>query len=377
MIPFSSPLRSLQRIVLLAVGLALVISACAAPQPTPTPILPTATVITASPISSPSTPTAPTPVPTRRITPKHSPTPLTLELERLPQVEAILAAIQPQTVADLLAGLTGEAQVTVGGERVTLRNRNTLSEEDIELAPRYVFELFSDMGYAPIYQDWQSDFLDIWGRNVIAELRGAVKPDELVLITAHLDNMPEEETAPGADDNASGCAAVLLAAKTLADFRFERTLRFVLFTGEEQGLLGSEAYAIDLLKEGAHVVAVINLDMIGYDSDDNGAMDIYTREPTTPGHELDQSIASTFVQVIAAYELGLKAEIISYSLGASDNWSFWTYGIPAILAIEDFEDFNDDYHEVEDNIANLNLPYLTRFIQAAAGTLAHLAVPVE
>lgn len=377
MTPFPSLLRSLQRIILLAAALALVFSACAAPQPTSTPILPTATVLAASPTSPQPTVTLPPAIPTRRPTLRPSLTPLVLELERLPQVEEILAAIQPQTVADLLAGLTGEAQVTVGGEPVTLRNRNTLSEEDIELATRYVFERFTEFGYAPQFYEWQGTFFDIQGRNVIAELPGVGIADELVLITAHLDNMPEEEIAPGADDNASGCAAVLLAAKWLADFRFERTVRFVLFTGEEQGLLGSEAYAADLLKESRPVVAVINLDMIGYDSDDDGAMDIYTREPTTPGYELDEEIANTFVQVIAAYELGLKAEIIPYSLGASDNWSFWTYGIPAILAIEDFEDFNDDYHEVEDNIANLNLPYLTRFIQAAVGTLAHLAAPVE
>ena len=70
--------------------------------------------------------------------------------------------------------------------------------------------------------------------------------------------------APGADDDASGAVGVLTAAEVLAPYQFQRTLRFVLFTGEEQGLCGSEIYARDAAAAGEAIVAVYNMDMIAW-----------------------------------------------------------------------------------------------------------------
>jgi acetylornithine deacetylase/succinyl-diaminopimelate desuccinylase-like protein len=110
--------------------------------------------------------------------------------------------------------------------------------------------------------------------NVEAELAG--NTSELVLVTAHLDSTaassppynPAGDPAPGADDDGSGLAAVLAAAKVICDLaaaqKPERTIRFVLFNAEEHGLVGSQAYARDAQAAGAVIEAVYQMDMIGY-----------------------------------------------------------------------------------------------------------------
>ena len=81
--------------------------------------------------------------------------------------------------------------------------------------------------------------------NLEAILPGT-ESQQSVLITAHLDSTTfgSVSIAPGADDNASGSSAVLEAARILSQYQFKHTIRFVLFTGEEQGLIGSRAYAV-------------------------------------------------------------------------------------------------------------------------------------
>ena len=78
---------------------------------------------------------------------------------------------------------------------------------------------------------------------MIGQITGETPLSPIFLIGAHLDDMPVGPTAPGADDNASGSAAVLVAADILSQYQWGCTLRFAFWTGEEQGLLGSAAYA--------------------------------------------------------------------------------------------------------------------------------------
>lgn len=95
--------------------------------------------------------------------------------------------------------------------------------------------------------------------NTVAEIRGAEKPDEVVLLGAHLDSW---DLATGGTDNGAGAIAVLEAARILqaSGVRPTRTIRFVLFSGEEEGLLGSQAYAAAHANEANHVQAVLVLD---------------------------------------------------------------------------------------------------------------------
>ena len=95
--------------------------------------------------------------------------------------------------------------------------------------------------------------------NTVAEIRGSEHPEEFVLLGAHLDSW---DLATGGTDNGAGAIAVLEAARILeaSGVRPKRSIRFVLFTGEEQGLLGSQAYAAEHAKEADHCQAVLVLD---------------------------------------------------------------------------------------------------------------------
>lgn len=113
---------------------------------------------------------------------------------------------------------------------------------------------------------------EYWGvnwKNVVGTITGKTHPEEIVIICAHLDSKSEKKLvyAPGADDNASGCAAVMELARILAEHSFEKTIRFIFFSRESYGQQGSTAYAKSIDKNKEKIRAVINLDMIAYGSD--------------------------------------------------------------------------------------------------------------
>ncbi|MEW5720689.1 MAG: M20/M25/M40 family metallo-hydrolase, partial [Chloroflexota bacterium] len=241
-------------------------------------------------------------------------------------------------------------------------------------ATQYVYERLQAFGLTTSYHNWSACGLS--NRNVIGEKIGATRPSEIVLIVAHLDDQPSVTYAPGADDNASGSVGVLIAAEILRQYNFERTLRFVFFTGEEQGLCGSNRYANDV--SGQNIVAVHNMDMIAWNAVNGPTLRLHTRA-SDPGYSSDLAIANTFVNVVSAYGLGgnLSPIVDPDSMGFSDHASFWARGYPAILAIEDdVSDFNAYYHTTNDRLARLDLTYFTNFVKASVGTVAHLALPL-
>jgi len=200
-----------------------------------------------------------------------------------------------------------------------------------------------------------------------------------VLIGAHIDSYsPQVNLAPGADDDASGTAGVLVAADILSRYEFERTVRFVLWTGEEQWMLGSYAYAAAAQTAGDNIVAVLSLDMIAYDAVDGPTLNLRTRRPDQPGYALDLVTASTFTNVVSTYGLSDQLTPLFTPDGsvAGDHASFWQHGYPAVMAIEDDNDFNAYYHTIDERLYHLDLPYFTAFVKASVGTIAHLAGPL-
>jgi hypothetical protein len=290
-----------------------------------------------------------------------------------PGVEAMVAEVDELTVWDYEGDLSGENPVTIRGSKHTLTTRHTASGEPIQKASRYVFEHLRALGLEVSYQRWSDG--GFAGRNVIGEHPGLSAQDEVVLVTAHLDDMPDVGRAPGADDNASGCVGVMIAADILSQRSFERTIRFAFFTGEEQGLFGSAAYARRAAAAGENIVAVLNLDMIAWDEHEGPILRLHTRPSGNPGYPGDASIADAFTEVVSTYALGTELLPILTAAGvtASDHSPFWNEGYPAILAIEDNrDDFNPYYHSTNDRRQFLNLPYFTNFVKAVVGTAAHL-----
>jgi uncharacterized repeat protein (TIGR01451 family) len=197
--------------------------------------------------------------------------------------------------------------------------------------------------------------------------------DTVYIACAHYDSFSNDPltTAPGADDNASGTAAVLEAARVLSQYRFKHTLRFVTFAAEEQGLIGSYYYAAEARSAGTDIGGVINHDMIAWDSDGDAVMDVHvgTRNDS-------QALGTIFLNAMSTYGISLTPRYITWGATTrSDHASFWNQAYPAMLAIEDFEgyDYNPYYHTTEDTLDKLDLSYAQKFVQTTVATLAELA----
>ncbi|MCP3944580.1 MAG: M20/M25/M40 family metallo-hydrolase [Desulfobacteraceae bacterium] len=291
-----------------------------------------------------------------------------------PVVEQMMNLVTQTKVNDYTSKLTGEEPVNIGGSAYTIATRNTYSGTALEKATQFVYEFMGNQGLFVSYHNWSYGFTS--NRNVVGEKTGIVSPDEIVLITAHLDCMPSGSVAPGADDNGSGSVGVMLASEILNQYDFERTIRFVFFTGEEQGLYGSKRYADKIAGDNDNIVAVYNMDMIAWDDIGGPTLRIHTRSTNNPGYAGDMVLANTFVDVVNAYNMNslLTPIIDSDGITASDHSSFWNKGYSAILAIEDdVDDFCDYYHTTSDTLATLNMDYYTNYIKASIGTSAHLA----
>lgn len=293
-------------------------------------------------------------------------------------VGEILAQVLERTLHTSVSGLSGETAVTVGGAPYTIATRYTNSGTPITKATQYVYEQLQALGLSVTYHPWTRSGYS--NRNVVGVITGTTHADEIVLITAHLDSVSNRDTpsnnpAPGADDNASGSVAVLLAANILSHYDLDRTVRFVLFTGEEQGLLGSYEYATTVYNAGDNIVAVYNMDMLAWDALYGPDLDLFTRSASSPGYAGDMAIANTFASIVNTYALDLIPNIRSTGMGSSDHYPFWQRGYPAILAIEDYTggDFNTYYHRSTDRLQVFNMPYYVDFVKASMGTAARLA----
>ena len=163
-------------------------------------------------------------------------------------------------------------------------------------------------------------------KNVIAETRGG-DPNSVIVVGAHLDSVG---TGPGINDNGSGSAGILELARKLQAFKLQHKVRFVWFSAEESGLLGSEAYVASLpAAERAKIKAMLNFDMIGspnfvrfvYDGD------LSDSEPPPGGAPAGSAeIEALFLDYFASQ--GLPTEPTAFD-GRSDYGPFIAAGIPA------------------------------------------------
>lgn len=286
-------------------------------------------------------------------------------IEPDPTIQTMIDQVISDTVYLYDGNLSGEWPVNIGGSSYTIATRHTYSGEPIQKATQFVGEHLANLGLPVEYHQWSGDTYP----NVIGEITGLSNPNEIYIVSAHLDDMPSSANAPGADDNASGVAATLIAADIFSQYQWDCTLRFGLWTGEEQGLNGSHAYAQRAYNNGENIAGVLNLDMIAWNTP-NSSRNIDLHATSSIPATLDQ--AQLFVDVIEAYDLNLIPEINPNGTGASDHASFWQYGYAAILGIEDFDDFNPYYHTTNDLLAHTDMDYFTEFVRASVGTFAHL-----
>jgi len=235
-----------------------------------------------------------------------------------------------------------------------------------EQAGKYIYNEFKAMGIEARYHNWS--YGGESGSNIEGTLKGINETsDEIYIICAHYDSVTG---SPGADDDGSGTAAVLIAADLLSRNSVNHTVRFVAFSGEEQGLLGSYEYAKEASQNGDNIIGVLNGDMIGFaiSSYDGSNIKIYEN---TASHWL-----TVFTEDISElYDEYIGLDIIpSGSSSGSDHYSFWQHGYDAIFYHE--YNFNDYYHSPQDTIENMNISYATKCSRLMIATLAELAQAV-
>ncbi len=205
--------------------------------------------------------------------------------------------------------------------------------------------------------------------NIVATKPGTVSADEIYIICGHYDctsNNPSYD-APGADDNATGTLAALEAAHVLRDYDYEATIRFICFSREEQGLVGSDAYAGMIAGRGDSVVGVLNFDMIGYVDEQPEEIEIIYDDQSV-------GVASAFGQAVDLYVPALDYRLRKDPGSRySDHASFWDRGYPAFCGIEDSPPVNPYYHRTSDRIGTLDFDFYVDVVRAGVATLAEMA----
>jgi hypothetical protein len=213
--------------------------------------------------------------------------------------------------------------------------------------------------------------------NAIGRQIGTMYPDSIFMIIAHIDATSENpnNSAPGAEDNGSGSACVLEAARVLSNYDLDCTVEYVLVSGEEQGLYGSQAYASYCLSQGRKIGAVLNFDMIAYAGsygwDTNIYADLY--------FPAEVAIADLLADLTDLYT---DAYSIRINTGGpesgSDHYYFSLYGFPAPFSIDaqlwSAPDWYPWYHSTDDRIYHLDLDYATEVVKGGVATLATLAL---
>ncbi len=233
-------------------------------------------------------------------------------------------------------------------------------------AADYIADTFSSYGLSVHEQSWE--YNDYEGVNVEATLPGVNQSsDRVYVICAHYDTV---QGSPGADDDGSGVAAVLAAAKTFSSYQFHHTVRFVTFSGEEQGLLGSHEYARKANESQENIMGVLNADMIGYTETETGRRHIEIQE--VPSSTWMTNLSINLTERYPSLNLTVARE---RSHPYSDHHSFISYGFNATFFFE--YDFNDYYHSPDDTIDKMDLDYATRVTRLMVGTLTELAVLAE
>ncbi len=239
-------------------------------------------------------------------------------------------------------------------------------------AADYLEARLSEYGLAVIRQTFDVDGTPC--ENVVAVQVGSVDPDETYVFSAHYDSTSNQPTtaAPGADDNASGVAAVLEAARLLSGRRLRATAWFVLTAAEEQGSLGSLALADAMLDEGVDARGVIAPDMIGYwPLGDGDAMDIL-------GDEASQPLVLSMAEVADTLGVANKTWIEHDYCYGDDHTHFQDAGFPAISPMDCVEAHNlprsgedtPHYHRTSDTFDTLHLGFTTKVAQVTTVTFA-------
>jgi hypothetical protein len=265
--------------------------------------------------------------------------------------------------------------------------RNLRRRANLVAAAEFVERELQAAGYAVRRQTYQVEGVDCW--NVITEVKGTKLPAGVVLVGAHYDSYG---STPGADDNASGTAALLALARRLAKSQPEKTLRFVAFTNEEppyfqKATMGSLVYARACRQRNDNLVCVLSLEAMGYYTDEKNSQryppPLNLIYPSTGNFIgvignvasrplVHQVVASLRKHVDFPSQGGAVPDTLP-GVGWSDHWSFWQEGYQAVMISDTALYRNPHYHKTTDTPEKLNYDHLARVVVGLEGVLRDAA----
>lgn len=294
----------------------------------------------------------------------------------LPAADASLNALSKELRADV-----EHLATQIGDRRVPGRPKQLAQAAD------FIEGQFRAAGYEVDRQKFEV-MLTFHCCNIEAELRGASRPEEIVVIGAHYDTVAG---TPGANDNGSGVAAMLALARRFAWERPERTLRFVAFTNEEPPYfqtdqMGSRVYARRCRERDENVVAMLSLETIGYFSDEPGSQnypppmgELYPSTGNFIGvvgnlssRELVRRVVGTFRQQEQFPCEGAALPEALPGVGFSDHWSFWQEGYPAAMVTDTAMFRYPHYHAAADTADQIDYDRLARVVRGLEKVVAEL-----
>jgi Zn-dependent M28 family amino/carboxypeptidase len=271
----------------------------------------------------------------------------------------------------------------------TIGERNLWSYGALERAAQYISTQLTTSGYTARRQTFDLAKLPL--SNVEAVLEGTARAAEIVIIGAHYDTVAG---CPGANDNASGVAAVLELAQRFSGQSQPRTIRFVAFVNEEPPFfqtahMGSAVYANAARSRGDRVAGMLSLETMGYYSEEKGSQ----RYPAAiAGLYPDVGNFIGFVSNLASVRLLLRARRAfrrrtSFPLqsaavpaaipgvGWSDHWAFWQAGYPAMMVTDTAPFRYPWYHTAEDTPDKLDYDRLAHVVDGLEAVVESIAVP--
>jgi Zn-dependent M28 family amino/carboxypeptidase len=235
----------------------------------------------------------------------------------------------------------------------------------------WIFSQLSSFGYETHFQGSYS--------NIVAS-NPNIKSSSAILIGAHYDSVPN---CPGADDNASAIASLIVCAKAVSQFAPDVPICFVAFNCEEDGLIGSQDFVSSYLSEKKLKINQVHiLEMLGYATDKPDTQSLPSGLPIkipTVGNfigimgnrdSLDTvdkilSLGKTYLPELSVVGLKLYfgAEKLIPDLGRSDHLPFWEKRIPSVMWTDTAEFRNPNYHQFSDMPDTLNYPFLKKATQ--------------
>jgi len=252
----------------------------------------------------------------------------------------------------------------------------------------YIIEQFRSYGYRVALHSYPAN--DITYTNIEVEHLGQQQRQEIIVIGAHYDSVLG---VPGANDNASGVAAVLELARLFKDRPLSRTVRFVAFVNEEAPFfqteaMGSLVYARRCAEKQDTIVGMISLETIGYFVDQPGSQHypvallkyLYPSEGNFIAFVSNLTSRSLLRNAIGLFRTqatipseGIAAPESIPGIGWSDHWAFWQSDYPAIMVTDTALYRYPHYHRAEDTADKINYEQMTRVVVGMQAVIRGLA----